>query len=267
LNLNPGQASLIIQLYEAKMNEALEVDQAVTKGADTKSSAQFEEGNHIGPSTPPVASLPAIKRTYSKSAFESVLHEAGIYRPGTNTSESNLLDRVQHGLAGNADKLLAPSSAMCMPSSAAPSPLPPQPDVAVDELFVAIQRISTRETRLVDQVSALLAFWVISTWLKDALTLYPCLVLTGPPHEAMLVLQTLEALCKRPIRVGTFNIAIVKDIPWAGDPTLLIYEPNLDRRMTALLGSSTRRGFLQFIGGYRFDLCGHKAIYVGNPTE
>jgi hypothetical protein len=144
--------------------------------------------------------------------------------------------------------------------------VPPKPDIAVGELFVAIKRSIAGGTHLSDHVSALLVFWVISTWFQDALTLYPCLVLTGPPHEAMLVLQTLEELCYRPVRVGALNSAILKNIRWAGHPTVLIYEPNLDKRMAALLGSSTRRGFPQSIGGYPLDPCGPKAIYVG-PTH
>jgi hypothetical protein len=192
------------------------------------------------------------------------LREAGLFRPETNTPESTLFDRVQPGHAGNVDKLLAPSSAMRTPSSAAPSPVPPQPDVVVRELFVAIKRSIAGGTRLSDKVSALLAFWVISTWFQDALTLYPCLVLTGPPHEAMLVLQTLEALCYCPVRFGAFNNAILKNIRWAALPTVFIYGPNLDKRMAALLGSSTRRGFLQSVGGCPIDPCGPKAIYVGD---
>jgi hypothetical protein len=247
------------------MNEALEVDQEVTTAGDATASAQFEEANHVDPSTPPRASTPAIKRTYAKSGIESVLREAGIYRgPETSTSKSTLLDRVQHGHAGDADDLLATPSVARKPSSAAPSPAPPKPDIAVGKLFVTIKRSIAEGTHLSDQVSALLAFWVISTWFQDALTLYPCLVLTGPPHEAMLVLQTLAALCHCPVRFGAFNNAILKNIRWAAHPTVFIYGPNLDKRMAALLGSSTRRGFLQSIGGYPVDLRGPKAIYVGD---
>jgi hypothetical protein len=246
------------------MNEALEIEEEVTTAGDTNSSAQFEGANDVDPSEPPGASMPAIKRSCSKSAFESMLRDARIFHPETNTLDSTLLDPVQHGHAGYTDNLLATRSAMRTPSSAAPTTAPPKPDVAVGELFVAIKRNIAGGTRLSEQVSALLAFWVISTWLQDALTLYPCLVLTGPPHEAMLVLQTLAVLCYCPVRLGAYNSATLKNIRWPAYPTVLIYEPNLDKRMAALLGSSTRRGFEQFTGESLFDLCGPKAIYVGD---
>lgn len=246
------------------MNEALEVDQEVTTAGDANAPAPLEGVNRVDPSTPPVVSTSAIKEIYADSTFGRLLREAGLFCPETDIPESTHLDRVQHKHVRNVDKPLAKPSAMRTTASAAPPPVPPKHDVAVGELFVAIKRIIARGTHLSDHVSALLTFWVISTWLQNALAMYPCLVLTGPAHEAMLVLQTLEVLCYCPFRVGAFKSVNLKDIPWAANPTLLIYEPNLDKRMAALLGSSTSRGFLQFMGGYRFDLWGPKAIYVGD---
>jgi hypothetical protein len=47
------------------------------------------------------------------------------------------------------------------------------------------KRMIAERTGLPHDVSALVAFWAISTWFQEALPVIPCLVITGPAHEAM----------------------------------------------------------------------------------
>jgi hypothetical protein len=62
--------------------------------------------------------------------------------------------------------------------------------------------------------------------------------------------------------------AALSAINWDMKPALLIFEPNLSRRLAALLCSATRRGYLALrtvpgASRFAFDYYGPKAIYAG----
>ena len=116
-------------------------------------------------------------------------------------------------------------------------------------------------TRLPDSVSALVAFWAISTWFLEAFTVFPLLVISGPAHEAMVVLDVLNDICWAPTRLAGFRRADLKEL-W-GYQTLLISEPNLDNRTAALLGNLTNRHFILIEDRSYLHGAGSRAVYIG----
>jgi hypothetical protein len=137
------------------------------------------------------------------------------------------------------------------------------------ELFLGIKTTIVEQTCLSNQVSAVLTYWAISTWVLESLPLAPCLVITGSSHEGNRVLQTLKAFCRHPFLMAGVSESSLKNIDWNLDPTLLLSEPNLSKRMTALLGSSTSPGYLVGSAGNYKDYFCSKAIYLGEnlPTH
>jgi hypothetical protein len=75
--------------------------------------------------------------------------------------------------------------------------------------------------------------------------------------------QTLKAFCRHPFLMAGVSEASLKNINWNLDPTLLLSEPNLSKRMTALLGSSTSPGYLVGSADSYKDYFCSKAIYLG----
>jgi hypothetical protein len=137
-----------------------------------------------------------------------------------------------------------------------------------EELFARIKLAISEQTRLSDKDCALLTLWVFSTWFHDVLSIAPGLVITGPAHDGDAVLRALYPFCYHPVLVAGMTGAALSEIKWDKKPTLLIFEPNLSRRLAALLCSSTRRGYLALrtvSGAPRsaFDYYGPKAIYAG----
>jgi hypothetical protein len=137
-----------------------------------------------------------------------------------------------------------------------------------EELFAQVKRAISEQTHLSDKDSALLALWAFSTWFHDVLSIAPSLVITGPAHEGDAILRALYAFCYHPVLVGGMTGAVLSAIQWDKKPTLLIFEPNLSRRLAALLCSSTRRGYLALrtvpgAAKSAFDYYGPKAIYAG----
>ena len=141
---------------------------------------------------------------------------------------------------------------------------PPQQPSKAFEIFTQIKHTIGAQTQLSDANSAIAAFWVISTWFQEALTVLPCLAITGPAHEATELLRVLHALCRGSLLLAGFRRGDLKDVYCR---TLLISEPNLNNQAAALLGNLTNRGFV--IVEQRSYLSCHnsKAIYIGDdPT-
>jgi len=140
---------------------------------------------------------------------------------------------------------------------------PPQPSKAF-EIFTWIKHTIGAQTHLSDANIAVAAFWVISTWFQEALTVLPCLAITGPAHEATELLRVLHDLCRGSLLLAGFRRGDLQDV---SRRTLLISEPNLNNQTAALLGNLTNRGFM--IVEQRSYLYCHssKAIYIGDdPT-
>jgi hypothetical protein len=79
---------------------------------------------------------------------------------------------------------------------------PIAPTSMVLEIFTLIKRSVLAETHLPEDAAELVAFWTISTWFLDALTVLPCLVITGPAYDAMDVLHALSHFCLRSVRLA-----------------------------------------------------------------
>jgi hypothetical protein len=137
-----------------------------------------------------------------------------------------------------------------------------------EDLFARIKMAIAEQTHLSDKDSALLTLWVFSTWFADVLSLAPGLIISGPPHEGDAILRALYAFCYHPVLVAGMTGATLSAIHWDKKPTLLIFEPNLNRRSAAIFCSSTRRGYLALrtvpgASKSAFDYYGPKAIYAG----
>lgn len=118
------------------------------------------------------------------------------------------------------------------------------------------------QTHLEENLAALIAFWALSTWFQDALTVIPCLVITGASHDAIVVLRVLEVICREPLLAAEFRRGDLDNHRW-NCQTLLILEPNLDNNKAALLGNLTNSGFRIVADGRRLDCSKSRAIYIG----
>jgi hypothetical protein len=157
-------------------------------------------------------------------------------------------------IAARADEAMTPAPG---------TPFSPQTSTAF-EIFTGIQQTIGAQTHLSDANIAIAAYWVISTWFQEALTVLPCLVITGPPHEATELLRVLGDLCRGSLLLAGFRRGDLKDVCGR---TLLISEPHLSKQTAALLGNLTNRGFM--IVEQRSYLYCHSsnAIYIGDdPT-
>jgi hypothetical protein len=158
------------------------------------------------------------------------------------------------------------------PLKGMPFPTGKQSYGTTGELFAKIKLAIAKQTNLSHDNSALLTFWIFSTWFQDIIPLAPGLALTGWAHAGDAVLRALKAFCYHPTLVAGITSATLNDVHWERKPTLLISDPNLSKRMAVLLGSSTCRGYLTFrkVAGRPtspFDYFSSKAIFLGEGPQ
>jgi hypothetical protein len=135
----------------------------------------------------------------------------------------------------------------------------PSSSRAVD-IFTSIKHTIKAQTHLSDADIAVATSWVISTWFQEALIVLPCLVITGPAHEATELLRVLHDLCRGSLRLAGFRRGDLKDVSCR---TLLISEPNLNNQAAALLGDLTNREVMIVEQRSYLQCHSAKAIYIG----
>ncbi len=114
----------------------------------------------------------------------------------------------------------------------------PQRKATAAQIFAWLRKSVVEQTYLPEAAAELVSYWIISTWFQDVLHVLPCLVITGPMHHAMLVLNCLRNYCVRPARVAKFRRSDLGVLSSAC-ATCLLSEPNLDKRAAALLSNLT----------------------------
>ena len=175
----------------------------------------------------------------------------------------------------------APTSSSAENSGAQPENTPPAiqattstPHAAVSiapgqstaaQIFSWMTKMIVAQTQLPKDVAELVAFWAISTWFQEALTIFPCLVITGPAHEAMVLLRILKNLCRGAGLVAEFRRADLKDLNF-NFHTVLISAPNLDNRAAALLGNMTNPEFIIVDQRSYLRCASSRAIYIGEDS-
>jgi hypothetical protein len=168
---------------------------------------------------------------------------------------------VASGSAENLSGSTAEVNEVC--ASRIPVLPPTKPDYQTSELYTDIKRMIARSTFLAEGGSALVAFWAMSTWFRQALQVFPILLVSGPAFEANSVLNVLNELCSQPILLAGFRRGDLKDLRGF---TFLISEPHLDKRTAALLGNLTNRNFLLVEEGSLLDFAASRAIYIGENS-
>ena len=161
-------------------------------------------------------------------------------------------------------EITARANSQLNPVNGIPLPVKLESYGTTGKLFTGVQRAIAERAHLPDRESALLTFWVFSTWFKEVLSVAPCLLITGRAQEGETVLSTLRAFSRCPFLLAGLTSQSLKTVKWEFYPTLLISEPNLGKRMAVFLGCSTCRGYVEkWESGEYVEHFGSKAIYLG----
>ena len=136
------------------------------------------------------------------------------------------------------------------------------------QLFQSVCAFFRQHVMLSEKQCMLLSYWSISSWFSDLLPFIPCLAITGPAFVADFLLRVLHCVCRRPVLLAGMSPAILRALP-VGElmPTLLIREPQLSKRMAALLEASTQPGCLMASGSELRRFYCAKCVYLGENAQ
>lgn len=138
-----------------------------------------------------------------------------------------------------------------------------EPYGSTAELFLAVKAIFNDYAACPEATAQLLTYWVFASWFADCFTFAPSLVITGPARESDSLLLLLSYVCRLPLLLAAIGPAALASLPLEFTPTLLIREPDLGKRMLALLRASNSRSYLMVTSGGMRDLYCPKALYLG----
>lgn len=138
-----------------------------------------------------------------------------------------------------------------------------EPYGSTAELFQAVKAVFNDHAACSEPTAQLLTYWVFASWFADCFTFAPSLVITGPARESDSLLLLLSYVCRLPLLLAAIGPAAFASLPLEFTPTLLIREPDLGKRMLALLRASNSRSYLMVASGGMRDLYCPKALYLG----
>jgi hypothetical protein len=122
----------------------------------------------------------------------------------------------------------------------------------------------SRYANLLSDAAALIVAFALSTWFADCFPVSPLLYLLGPDNETTLLLRLLGCICRRPILLSDIDIAALSTLPRNLDPTLLVNQRNLGRRVTRVLLAANDRRFCIARGKGEIHAYGAKALPFPN---
>jgi len=233
-----------------------------TAGRDVNSSSNPDVRECFAPFIPRVAEerSPAPKQAARVSLGDVVRRELGIDTSTDANPEAGIPAPADATNDGDTDLSTEHPDEILTASVETPLPIPPQ--ATAPEIFTWIKRSVLALTHLPEDAAELVAFWAISTWFPDALSVRPCLVITGPAHDATVVLLILRDFCRWPVLLAEFRRSHLKALEGCGR-TNLISVPNLDKRTAALFGNLTNPKFF-VVEGDSLTRCSYStAIYAG----
>ena len=205
---------------------------------------------------------PKLKPLSLMPVIDRVLRDNGLLPTPTETTPETEFPAPAAAEGTGDTELAQPSEILPAPVEA---PLAPPRVATAGELVTWIKRCLLAQTHLPDDAAELVAFWVISTWFQDTLTVLPCLVITGPAHDAGCVLHVLDNFCRKAELLAGFRRSHLDAL--RSCQTNLVSEPNLDKRTAALLSNLTDRNFLVVQGPYVACYSKSTAIYAGENPE
>jgi hypothetical protein len=130
-------------------------------------------------------------------------------------------------------------------------------------LFAGIRDLFQRHLGLPKPDSALIACFVLSTWLCDRLPSAPTLAISGPNEQLGIeLLRLLHCVCRHPLILADLTPGSFRSLPMHLSLTLLLDQAMLKFPMQRVLYASSQRGLhLPGTAGRVLDVYGPKAIF------
>jgi hypothetical protein len=147
-------------------------------------------------------------------------------------------------------------------------PVPSQAFGTPTQLFGSMSQFFEKYASLRSGTVEILVAFAVASWFVDCFPVTPTLQLLGPHFETGRALRLLSCLCRRPILLGDLDVGAISTLPSNLDPTLLLKQEKIGRRLTQVLHASSDRHFVIARGRGAIHAYGAKAIASAfEPSE
>jgi hypothetical protein len=128
------------------------------------------------------------------------------------------------------------------------------------QLTSSMVRFLGRYASLPPDVAALIVAFALASWFPECFPVAPLMHLLGPDNEVALLLRLMGSFCRRSILLSDLDVAFLRTLPTNLNPTLLINQRKLGRRLTHILLASGDRHFRVAYGKGEIHSYGAKAL-------
>ncbi len=139
-------------------------------------------------------------------------------------------------------------------------PVPSQDFGTPTQLFGSMSKFFEKYASLRSGTVEIIVAFAVASWFVDCFPVTPTLQLLGPHFETGRALRLLSCLCRRSILLGDLDVGAISTLPSNLDPTLLIKQEKIGRRLTQVLHAASDRHFVVARGRGAIHAYGAKAI-------
>jgi hypothetical protein len=122
-------------------------------------------------------------------------------------------------------------------------PSPSEAFGTASQLTSSMLQFLGRYANLSPDAAALVVAFALGSWFADCFPTAPLMHLLGPDIEVSRTLRLMGSLCRRPILLNHLDAAALNTLPSNLDPTLLVNQRNLGKRLNNILLASSDRNF------------------------
>ncbi len=134
------------------------------------------------------------------------------------------------------------------------------------ELFTSVQQL-LMSRGFPEEAASIASYVSFATWCVEFLPVAPCLLIAGSRPEAVLLLQLLGCLVRRPLPLGEVTRRGLCSLPMDLQLTLLIDQKRISRSVWDLLSASNRRSANIVRNDGLVNILCAKAIYCGDAVQ
>jgi hypothetical protein len=182
-----------------------------------------------------------------------------LIRPSSESKNAALLHSHNDRSTTGPEHVIGPHRYVPTQSASVIRHLPSRsiPYGSTQELFCEVSAFIAKSSGLSEEEAELLPFICLASFFAPWLSLSPCLLLFGPPVQAVSLLRILGCICHHPVLLADFDVL---GLPKELRPTRLIGQPG--PRLDKVLGALQFSGFAVPKGELR-ELAATTVVYVG----
>ena len=138
--------------------------------------------------------------------------------------------------------------------------------VSVETLISDLTKLLNEYVGLSEDMTLLVAAFILSTWQVECFPCSPCLNVWGPAGSETNLMALLSSVCRHPLRVAEPSLRELSSLPSGLSLTLILKEPG-ERALSRLLSAITDPEVSLLRGGSLVKMLCATVVFTNEPTS